>query len=142
MNDLDFIKKIVLFEFLRLATRILSPSLSQTSTRPCQGDSYMFLKIYLVSLLSLFFFICVLHEMINVLDTPRHILKMIQCLLSDSRKNVYKQTFKFIVAHSLNSNDVIIQYMVYYKSWRLSIYWYLQNCVLIQMFLMKVSIIY
>lgn len=90
MNDLDFIKKIVLFEILRLATRILSSSLSQTSTRPCQGDSYMFLKIYLVSLLSLFFFICVLHEMINVLDTPRHILKMIHCLLSDSRKNVNK----------------------------------------------------
>lgn len=90
MNDLDFIKKIVLFEFLGLATRILSSSLSQTSTRPCQGDSCMFLKIYLVSLLSLFFFICVLHEMINVLDTPRHILKMIHCLLSDSRKNVNK----------------------------------------------------
>lgn len=76
MNDLDFIKKIVLFDFLRLATRILSSSLSQTSTRPCQRDSYMF--------------ICVLHEMINVLDTPRHILKMIHCLLSDSRKNVNK----------------------------------------------------
>lgn len=99
MNDLDFIKKIVLFEILRLATRILSPSLSQTSTRPCQGDPYMFLKIYLVSLLSLFFFICVLHEMINVLDTPRHILKMIHCLLSDSRKNVNKLFNLFLPTH-------------------------------------------
>lgn len=89
MNDLDFIKKIVLFDFLRLATRILSSSLSQTSTRPCQGDSYMFFK-NIFSEFAKYIFICVLHKMINVLDTPRHILKMIHCLLSDSRKNVNK----------------------------------------------------
>lgn len=50
----------------------------------------MFFKIYLVSLLSLFFFICVLYEMINVLDIFRYIFKMIYCLFLDFCKNVNK----------------------------------------------------